>query len=79
LESSNNNEDTNENTDKKNKKKGQSQWVQDIERDNACDKHSGQACIIFPSGSHYQLTMADKSLWGMMMVCLCPTTHDHFI
>lgn len=53
---------------KKKKKKGQSQWVQEIEKDNACDKHPGQACHVLHSGSHHQLTMADKSLWGMMMV-----------
>ena len=52
----------------KNKKKSQSQWVQDIEKDNACDKHAGQACTVLPSGAHYQLKMSDKSLWGMMMV-----------
>jgi hypothetical protein len=44
--------------------------VQDVKTDNACDKHSGQACVMLPSGAHYQLTMADKSLWGMMMVRL---------
>jgi len=53
---------------KKKSKKGQTQWVQDIEKDNACDEHTGQACIVLPStGKHYQLTMSDKSLWGMMM------------
>jgi hypothetical protein len=57
-----------EGTNTKKTKKGQSQWVQDIERDNVCDKHAGQACYVLPSGAHYQLTMADKSLWGMMMV-----------
>ncbi|KIM85937.1 hypothetical protein PILCRDRAFT_5038 [Piloderma croceum F 1598] len=55
-ESSDSNEDDDKNANKKkHKKKGQSQ----------------QACIVLPSGSHYQLTMVDKSLWGMMM------TQDH--
>jgi hypothetical protein len=44
--------------------------VENIEKDNACDKHPGQACFVLPSGAHYQLTMADKSLWGMMMVSI---------
>ena len=49
-------------------RKGQSQWVQVIERQNACDTHHGQTCIVLPSGEHYPLTHADKSLWGMLMV-----------
>jgi hypothetical protein len=53
---------------KKSKNNGQSQWVQEIEQGNSCDKHSGQACLVLPSGAHHQLTMVDKNLLGMMMV-----------
>ena len=66
-------EDANETGEKlkKKSKKGQSEWVQDIEKDNACNKHIGEACIVLLSmGKHYQLTMLDKILWGMMMVSI---------
>jgi hypothetical protein len=58
----------NDSTMDTNKAKGQSQWVQSIEKDNRCDKHHGHACFVRNDGSHYHLTIADKSLWGMMMV-----------
>ena len=48
--------------------KGSSQWVQLIDRDNSCDKHHGQSCVVLPNGDHHKLTHADKSLWGMLMV-----------
>ena len=62
-------------TGKQAKPIGQSQWVQAVERDNRCDKHHGHTCFVRNDGSHYHLTMSDKSLWGMMMV----HTHFHFI
>ena len=64
---------------KKKRKKGQSQWVQDIKKDNACNEHIGQACIVLLStGKHCQLTMVDKSLWGMMMVSILHNYYHKF-
>lgn len=49
------------------KKKTASQWVVDVERDNQCDDHVGQACVKLTTG-HHQLTKRDLGTWGMFLV-----------
>jgi hypothetical protein len=60
--------DGNPNPASKSLKKSEGQWVEAIEKENMCDTHDGKACLIDASGNHHNLTIGDKSLWGMLLV-----------